>query len=86
MLKGTPAEKDPSRRKVIVFLTDGKPKESAKDIMQTIKRKNAELNNTVVIMTYGMMSEDLDLQILRDIAEQNGTRYGVPKAPDIIVS
>lgn len=86
LLKGSSAEKDPFRRKIIVFLTDGKPKDSAKDIMQTIRRKNAELNNSVVIMTYGMMSEDLDLQILRDIAEQNGTRYGVPKAPDVIVS
>ncbi|KAL9960925.1 hypothetical protein ACROYT_G034433 [Oculina patagonica] len=51
--------------------------------MQTIKTKNAELNNTVVIMTYGMISDSLDLQILRDIAKQDGSRYGVPKASDV---
>lgn len=51
--------------------------------MQTIKTKNAELNNAVVIMTYGM---ELNLQILEDIAKQDGSRYGVPKAPDVTVS
>ena len=51
--------------------------------MQTIKTKNAELNNAVVIMTYGMLA---NLQILRDIAEQDGSDHNVPKAPDVTVS
>jgi len=51
--------------------------------MQTIKTKNAELNNTVVIMTYGMLK---NLQILQDIAKQDGSNYGVSKAPDVTVS
>ena len=51
--------------------------------MATIKTKNAELNNEVVIMTYGMLA---DLQILKDIAKQDGSSYGVSKAPDVTVS
>ena len=68
---------------MIIFLTDGGPSDAASDIMQTIKTKNAELNNTVVIMTYGMLK---DLQILKDIANQDGSNYGVSKAPDVTVS
>ena len=51
--------------------------------METIKTKNAELNNAVVIMTYGMLQ---NLQILRDIANQDGTQHGVSKAADVTVS
>lgn len=51
--------------------------------MQTIQTKNAELNNEVVIMTYGM---EQDLQILRDIALQDGSVYEVPQAADVTVS
>ena len=83
LLKGTSAGRGSSRKKVIIFLTDGQPNDAAYLIMETIKTKNAELNNSVVIMTYGMLP---NLQILRDIAEQDGTKYGVPKAPDVIVS
>ncbi|KAL9960908.1 hypothetical protein ACROYT_G034416 [Oculina patagonica] len=80
LMKNSSAGEGPSRKKVIIFLTDGQPTDDGKTIMQTIKTKNAELNNTVVIMTYGILQ---DLQILRDIAKQDGTRYGVPKAPDV---
>ena len=83
LLKGSSAGVDLSRRKVIIFLTDGKPNDAPKLIMETIKTKNAELNNSVVIMTYGMLQ---NLQILQDIAEQDGTGYGVSKAPDVTVS
>ena len=83
MLKGTSIGRGNSRNKVIIFLTDGEPNDENKLIMETIKTKNAELNNAVVIMTYGMGQ---DLQILRDIAEQDGSRYGVPKASDVTVS
>ena len=51
--------------------------------MQTIQTENAELDNKVVIMTYGM---EQDLQILRDIANQDGGRYGVLQASDVTVS
>ena len=68
---------------MIIFLTDGEPNDAASDIMQTIKTKNAELNNAVVIMTYGMLK---NLQILQDIAKQDGSNYGVTKAPDVTVS
>ncbi|XP_078384871.1 VWFA and cache domain-containing protein 1-like [Oculina patagonica] len=80
LLKGSSVGKGPSRRKVILFLTDGQPTDKNSTIMQTIKTKNAELNNSVVIMTYGILQ---DLPILQHIAEQNGASYGVPKAPDV---
>ncbi len=83
LMKNSSAGEGPSRKKVIIFLTDGQPTDDGKTIMQTIKTKNAELNNTVVIMTYGILQ---DLHILRDIAKQDGTPYGVPKAPDVTVS
>ncbi len=83
LLKGSSIGKGPSRRKVILFLTDGQPTDKNSTIMQTIKTKNAELNNSVVIMTYGILQ---DLPILQHIAEQNGASYGVPKAPDVTVS
>ena len=51
--------------------------------MQTIQTENAELDNKVVIMTYGM---EQDLQILRDIANQDGGRYGVSQTSDVTVS
>ena len=83
LLKGTFTGIGNSRKKVIIFLTDGEPNDAPKLIMETIRTKNAEVNNAVVIMTYGMGQ---NLQILRDIAKQDGSRYGVPKAPDVTVS
>ena len=61
---------------VIMFLTDGAPSDDKANIMQTIKNRNLELHNKVIIMTYGMM---LNKKILQDIANQDGTSYGVYK-------
>ena len=83
LLKGSSTGRDSSREKVIIFLTDGEPNDTPREIIEKIKTKNAELNNAVVIMTYGMLQ---DLQILRDIANQDGTAYGVAKAADVTVS
>jgi len=71
------------RQKVILFLTDGEPNDDKSHIMRIIKDKNAELNNSVIIMTYGMF---VNAPILLDIANQDGTSYGVSKAPDVTVS
>jgi len=68
------------RQKVILFLTDGEPNDDKSHIMRIIKDKNAELNNSVIIMTYGMF---VNAPILLDIANQDGTSYGVSKAPDV---
>ena len=80
LFKGTSDISGSSRKKVIIFLTDGRPNDNEKTILQTIKAKNAELNNEVVIMTYGMLT---NLPILRYIAEQEG--LGVRKASDVTV-
>ena len=83
LLKGSSSGRETSRTKVIIFLTDGKPTDEPTEIMQTIQTENAELDNKVVIMTYGM---EQDLQILRDIANQDGGRYGVSQTSDVTVS
>ena len=80
LFKGTSDISGSSRKKVIIFLTDGRPNDNEKTILQTIKTKNAQLNNEVVIMTYGMLT---NLPILRYIAEQEG--LGVRKPSDVTV-
>ena len=68
---------------VILFLTDGVPSDDKRSIMQTIKDRNAELNNKVIIMSYGMM---FNKKILLDIANQDGTSYGVSMSSGVTVS
>ena len=80
LFNGTFGISGSSRKKVIIFLTDGRPNDNEKTILQTIKAKNEELNNEVVIMTYGMLA---NLPILRYIAEQEG--LGVTKQSDVTV-
>ena len=80
LFKGTSDISGSSRKKVIIFLTDGRPNDNEKTILQTIKTKNAQLNNEVVIMTYGMLT---NLPILRYIAAQEG--LGVRKPSDVTV-
>ena len=67
-----------TRKRVILFLTDGAPSDSkeTKDLFVTIRDRNVELNNSVIILTYGFDKKHED--ILIDIANQNGTKYGVP--------
>ncbi|KAL9960894.1 hypothetical protein ACROYT_G034402 [Oculina patagonica] len=77
LLKTSYSGQGSTRIMVIMFLTDGAPSDDKTSIMQTIKDKNAELHNKVVIMTYGMLVND---KILLDIAIQDGTSYGVSKS------
>lgn len=79
LLKGTPVERGSTRKRVILFLTDGQPQDDEKTILQTINIKNGELQNSVVILTYGMLQ---NLPILQDIARQRG--HGVTPAQDVI--
>ena len=73
-------ERGSTRKRVILFLTDGQPQDDEKTILQTINIKNGELQNSVVILTYGMLQ---NLPILQDIARQRG--HGVTPAQDVIV-
>ena len=83
LLKSSSLQNNPTRKKVILFLTDGKPNDDKSSIMKIIKDENAQLNNKVIIMTYGML---VNAQILLDIANQDGTSYGISKAPFVTVS
>ena len=80
LFKGSSVGSDSSRKKVIIFLTDGAPTDNKTVTLQTIKTRNAELNNSVVILTYGMLQ---NLPILQYIADQEG--LGVTRAPDVTV-
>ena len=43
--------------KVILFMSDGKPTDygdKGKEIISTIRERNADVNDTVIILTYGI--------------------------------
>ena len=71
----------PQTRKVILFLTDEAPdNEELGPIFQTIRDMNLQLNNSVVILTFGFGKVDQKTkEIIQDIANQNTTKYGVPE-------
>ena len=73
-------ERGSTRKRVILFLTDGQPQDDKKTILQTIKTKNGELQNSVVISTYGMPQ---NVSVLQDIARQSG--HEVTSASDVMV-
>ena len=77
LLKGSVSKNSAkSRKRVILFLTDGDPSDSKEDLFKIIRDRNLELNNSVIIMTYGF--DRAYQEILIDIANQNTTKYGVP--------
>lgn len=78
LLKGSVSEESGEKRKrVILFLTDGAPSDEKTElIFETIRDRNFELNNSVIILTYGF--GNADQAILEDIAKQNTAKYGVP--------
>ena len=80
LLKETASESTNKQvRKVILFLTDGAPSDEKRAIFQTIRDRNLELNNSVVILTFGFDGVDQEtINILQDIALQNTAKYGVP--------
>ena len=65
-----------SEKRVILFLTDGVPTDSKEDLFKIIRDRNLELNNSVIILTYGF--DRAYQEILIDIANQNTSKYGVP--------
>lgn len=68
------------KKRVILFLTDGAPSEDEKlkPLFQTIRDMNFQLNNSVVILTFGFGSIDQKTrEILQDIAKQNTARHNV---------
>ena len=77
LLKGSVSEESGEKKKrVILFLTDGAPSDARKEqIFHTIRDKNSELNNSVIILTYGFGSA-VNQTNLEDIAKQNTTKYG----------
>ena len=77
LLKGSVSKNSgKSRKRVILFLTDGNPTDSTTDLFKIIRDRNLELNNSVIILTYGF--DSAYQEILIDIANQNTTKYGVP--------
>jgi len=70
-------ETDKTRRRIILFLTDGDPTDKRELIFKTIRDRNLELNNSVIIFTFGI--DTPNPEILTDIAIQNTTKYGYPR-------
>ncbi|XP_023650562.1 VWFA and cache domain-containing protein 1 isoform X2 [Paramormyrops kingsleyae] len=72
---------------VVIYLSSGM---TSKDSSETekratlgmVKEENQYLNNSVMILTYALMNEGVtglkELAFLRDLAEQNSVKYGVP--------
>lgn len=65
-----------STKRVILFLTDGDPKDISTNLFKVIRNRNLELNNSVIILTYGF--DRAYEEILIDIANQNTSKYGIP--------
>ncbi|XP_048395492.1 VWFA and cache domain-containing protein 1 isoform X2 [Stegostoma tigrinum] len=72
---------------VIIYLSSGitskdSSEEEKKATLSVISEENGHLNNSVMILTYALMNEGVtglkELAFLRDLAEQNSAKYGVP--------
>ncbi|KAM9529081.1 VWFA and cache domain-containing protein 1 isoform 1-T2 [Salvelinus alpinus] len=72
---------------VIIYLSSGITSRDAsehekRDTLRVVKEENRHLNNSVMILTYALMNEGVtglkELAFLRDLAEQNSLKYGVP--------
>ena len=68
------------KKRVILFLTDDAPSDAKRElIFQTIRDRNLELNNSVIILTFGFGGVNSETeQILLDIATQNTDKHGFP--------
>lgn len=71
----------------IVYLSAGitskdSSEEDKKATLRVINEENSFLNNSVMILTYALMNDGVtglkELAFLRDLAEQNSGKYGVP--------
>uniref|UniRef100_A0A8C9QZH1 VWFA and cache domain-containing protein 1 n=2 Tax=Scleropages formosus TaxID=113540 RepID=A0A8C9QZH1_SCLFO len=72
---------------VIIYLSSGVTSRDSSEsekraTLSVVKEENQYLNNSVMILTYALMNEGLtglkELAFLRDLAEQNSVKYGVP--------
>ncbi|EGW01018.1 VWFA and cache domain-containing protein 1 [Cricetulus griseus] len=72
---------------VIIYLSAGitskdSSEEDKKATLRVINEENGFLNNSVMILTYALMNDGVtglkELAFLRDLAEQNSGKYGIP--------
>ncbi|KAL4635019.1 VWFA and cache domain-containing protein 1 [Arapaima gigas] len=72
---------------VIIYLSSGVTSRDSSEsekraTLSVVKEENQYLNNSVMILTYALMNEGLtglkELAFLRDLAEQNSVKYGMP--------
>ncbi|XP_068714501.1 VWFA and cache domain-containing protein 1-like [Montipora foliosa] len=77
LLKAAASEKNQKNRKrVILFLTNGHPSDTNSSlIFKTIRDCNTELNNSIIIFTFGIGTVNQEM-ILKDIATLNTKKYG----------
>ncbi|XP_077996465.1 VWFA and cache domain-containing protein 1-like [Glandiceps talaboti] len=70
------SEEDQNRAQVILFLSDGRPTDTAENIMREVKTSNEAMGNRVVIQTIAL-GTDPGLLFLKDLAKQDFDKYGV---------
>lgn len=46
-----------AKDRVLIFLSDGVPTDDESSILSILKERNAKLNHTVIVMTYGLGNE-----------------------------
>ncbi|XP_042191042.1 VWFA and cache domain-containing protein 1 [Callorhinchus milii] len=72
---------------VIVYLSSGTTSRGGSEAekaatLSAVSEENRRLNNSVMLLTYALMNEGVtglkELAFLRDLAEQNAGKYGVP--------
>ncbi|KTG41184.1 hypothetical protein cypCar_00000945, partial [Cyprinus carpio] len=72
---------------VIIYLSSGVTSRDSSEhekraTLSVVKEENRHLNNSVMILTYALMNEGVtglkELAFLRDLAEQNSVKYGIP--------
>ncbi|KAM6962725.1 VWFA and cache domain-containing protein 1 [Aplochiton taeniatus] len=73
---------------VVIYLSSGitsrdSSEQEKRATLSVVKEENRHLNNSVMILTYALMNEGVtglkELAFLRDLAEQNSVKYGVPE-------
>ncbi|XP_077995824.1 VWFA and cache domain-containing protein 1-like [Glandiceps talaboti] len=77
------AKEDLKREQVILFLSDGEPTDSTRDIMREVKSSNEQMENKVVILTIAFGTSS-GISFLADLAKQDFMKYGIGPANNTI--
>ncbi|XP_077996294.1 VWFA and cache domain-containing protein 1-like [Glandiceps talaboti] len=83
LLRSSYTEEDQQREQVILFLSDGEPTDSKRDIMREVKSSNEQMENKVVILTIAFGTNS-GISFLADLAKQDFEKYNIELANNTI--